>query len=92
VVHPDPVTAIGLTGHRVLSACAEELIVAALRAELGRHLDGELGGVSALADGANTLFPHAVLAAGGALIVRSTSGSTGGSPPTRRPPPAIGTW
>ena len=69
MVHPDPVTVIGITGHRELSARTEELVTAALRAEVGRHPDGKLVGVSALADGADTLFAQAVLDAGGALIV-----------------------
>ncbi|MFN2494648.1 MAG: hypothetical protein ABR608_01895 [Pseudonocardiaceae bacterium] len=42
---------------------------AVLRAEVGRYAAGELVGLSCLADGADTLFAHAVLDAGGSLTV-----------------------
>jgi hypothetical protein len=69
VVHPEPMTAIGITGHRGLSGPTERLVAAALRAEVARHADGELVGVSSIADGADSLFATAVLDAGGTLVV-----------------------
>jgi hypothetical protein len=62
-------TVIGITGHRGLSGCTEQLVAAALRAEVARYADGELVGVSAIADGADSLFAAAVLDAGGTLVV-----------------------
>lgn len=62
-------TAIGISGHRVLPPHTERLVVAALHDEVARHAGGDLVGVSALAEGADTLFAHAVLDAGGSLVV-----------------------
>jgi hypothetical protein len=60
-------TVIGLTGHRVLSRHVEQLVDAALRDVVGRYTGDQLVGVSALAEGADTLFARAVLDAGGSL-------------------------
>jgi hypothetical protein len=67
------VTVIGITGHRELSASTEELVVAAQRGVRSASR-GELVGVSALADEADTVLAHAVFArtvldVGGAVIV-----------------------
>jgi hypothetical protein len=60
-------TVIGITGHRVLPPHTERLVAAALREAVGRYDD--LVGVSALAEGADSLFAQAVLDAGGSLVV-----------------------
>ena len=60
-------TVIGISGHRVLPPHTERLVATALRDAVGRY--DELVGVSALAEGADTLFAHAVLDAGGSLVV-----------------------
>ncbi len=62
-------TRLAITGHRGLPQVTERLVEAALRAEVGRYAGGELVGLSCLADGADTLFAHAVLDAGGSLTV-----------------------
>mgnify|MGYP000730496978 CR=1 FL=1 len=59
-------TVIGITGHRVLPPHTERLVAAALREAVGRYDD--LVGVSALAEGADSLFAQAVLDAGGSLV------------------------
>jgi hypothetical protein len=61
-------TVIGISGHRVLPPRTEQLVVAALRDVVGGYTDDELVGVSALAEGADTLFAQAVLDAGGSLV------------------------
>lgn len=62
-------TRLAITGHRGLPADTEHLVDAALRAEIDRHArNGELVGVSALADGADSLFARAILDAGGELV------------------------
>ena len=61
-------TVVGITGHRVLPRAVEQLVDAALRDVVGRYTDDELVGVSALAEGADTLFARAVLDAGGSLV------------------------
>jgi hypothetical protein len=45
------------------------LVNAALRAEIGKHADGNLIGLSCLADGADALFARAILDQGGMLHV-----------------------
>jgi hypothetical protein len=62
-------TVIGITGHRGLSERTELLVAAALRDEVARYADDQLVGVSAIADGADSLFATAVLDAGGDLVV-----------------------
>jgi hypothetical protein len=47
----------------------ERLVDAALRNEVRGRADGELVGLSCIADGADTLFARAVLDAGGELVV-----------------------
>ena len=61
-------TRIAITGHRGLPDPTRTLVDAALRAELRRHGDPPLVGVSCLADGADALFAQAVLDEGGALV------------------------
>jgi hypothetical protein len=64
------VTRLGITGHRGLPAATERLVDTALRNEIaGYAQDGELVGVTAIADGADSLFAQAVLDAGGSLVV-----------------------
>lgn len=60
-------TRVAFTGHRGMPEDVAALVDAALREELLRHDDGELIGITSLADGADTLFAHAVLDAGGRL-------------------------
>lgn len=62
-------TRLAITGHRGLPADTERLVDAALRATVLERTDGELVGLSCLADGADTLFARAILDAGGKLIV-----------------------
>ncbi|GDY28421.1 hypothetical protein [Gandjariella thermophila] len=62
-------TTVAVTGHRGLSEATERLVAEALRAEIDRRAGADLVGVSCLADGADTLFAEAVLAAGGSLVV-----------------------
>lgn len=59
---------IGITGHRGLTGHTARLVDKALRTELGA-VTGELVGVSSIADGADSLFAHAVLDLGGSLVV-----------------------
>jgi hypothetical protein len=60
---------LAITGHRELNADTERLVDAALRAEIGNRASRGLVGLSCIADGADTLFAHAVLDAGGELVV-----------------------
>ncbi len=62
-------TRIAVSGHRGFTAEVEALIDRAVRTELAAHADGDLVGVSCLADGADQIFARAVLDAGGALEV-----------------------
>ncbi|GGM67150.1 hypothetical protein GCM10012275_42080 [Longimycelium tulufanense] len=59
---------LAVSGHRQLPEQTARVVDAALRAELRRHADGELIGLSCLADGADALFAQAVLDLGGALV------------------------
>ena len=61
-------TVIGISGHRVLPPPTEQLVEAALRDVVAQHADDELVGVSALAEGSDSLFAQAVLDAGGSLV------------------------
>jgi hypothetical protein len=63
------VTRLAITGHRDLPEETARLVDAALRAEIAKRNDGNLVGISCLADGADTLFAQAILDAGGTLIV-----------------------
>ena len=79
-------TAIGITGHRVLSPRTERLVDAALRDVVAKHADDDLVGVSALAEGADSLFADAVLDAGGSLVVVVPArGYRGALPAAHRP-------
>lgn len=62
-------TRLAITGHRELPEQTERLVDEALRTEIERHRSGDLTGVSAIADGADSLFARAVLDAGGSLVV-----------------------
>jgi len=62
------VTRIAVTGHRGFAPTVAHLIDEAIRAELETYVaDGELVGLSCLADGADQLFARAVLDLGGKL-------------------------
>ncbi len=61
-------TVIGISGHRVLPPHTERLVTAALRDVVAQHADEELVGVSALAEGADSLFAQEVLDADGSLV------------------------
>jgi hypothetical protein len=63
------VTRIGITGHRGLNTATTALIDAAIRSTLHDHTDADLVGVTCLADGADTIFAHAVLDQGGTIEV-----------------------
>lgn len=60
---------IAITGHRGLPAATERLVDRAIREQLAPYGNGDLVGVSNLADGADQLFARAVLDAGGRLEV-----------------------
>ncbi len=60
-------TRIAVSGHRGLTPDVEALIDRALRAELEQCRDGELVGLSCLADSTDQLFARAVLDVGGQL-------------------------
>jgi uncharacterized phage-like protein YoqJ len=60
---------IGITGHRELPVETSNLIDRALRAELEPFASNGLVGISAIADGADSLFAQAVLDLGGSLTV-----------------------
>jgi hypothetical protein len=60
---------IAITGHRGLPAATERLIDQAIRNQLTACRNGDLVGISNLADGADQLFARAVLDAGGHLEV-----------------------
>jgi hypothetical protein len=62
-------TRLAITGHRGLSRSTSALVAAALRGEIDKRMDGNLVGLSCIADGADTLFARAVLDHGGALHV-----------------------
>lgn len=61
-------TRVGITGHRGLNATTTALVDAAIRAAL-QDTGTELVGVTCLADGADTIFAHAVLDLGGTIEV-----------------------
>jgi len=62
------VTRIAISGHRRLAPAVAELVDAAIRTELRPHaVDGQLVGLSCLADGADQLFARAILDLGGKL-------------------------
>jgi hypothetical protein len=62
------VTRIAVTGHRGFTPAVARLIEEAIQAELEPYAaDGELVGLSCLADGADQLFARAVLDLGGKL-------------------------
>jgi hypothetical protein len=60
---------IAITGHRGLPAATERLIDQAIRKHLADYRNGDLVGISNLADGADQLFAQTVLDAGGQLEV-----------------------
>jgi hypothetical protein len=60
---------IAITGHRGLPAATERLINQDIRERLADYRNGDLVGISNLADGADQLFAQAVLDAGGRLEV-----------------------
>ncbi len=60
------VTKLAITGHRGLSQDTEQLVDAALRAEIAATPD--VVGLSCLADGADSLFAQTVLDHGGELV------------------------
>jgi hypothetical protein len=63
------VTRIAVSGHRGLTQDVVALIDAAIRSELAGVDPETLVGISCLADGADQIFAHAVLDAGGRLEV-----------------------
>lgn len=63
-------TRLAISGHRGLPPATERLVAAALRAAVGQRAeDGDVVGLTCLADGADSLFAQAVLDLGGALHV-----------------------
>lgn len=62
-------TRLAITGHRGLPEATERAVDAELRAELAGRANGELIGLSCIADGADTMFARAVLDLGGSLQV-----------------------
>ncbi|MGQ4615303.1 hypothetical protein [Nocardia sp. R7R-8] len=62
-------TRVAITGHRGLPSDTTALVEAELRSQISARADGELVGVSCIADGPDSLFASAVLEAGGSLLV-----------------------
>lgn len=63
-------TRLAVTGHRGLSEKTTALVDAALRSEISKYAgDGDLVGLSCIADGADTLFARAILDHDGTLHV-----------------------
>lgn len=62
-------TRLAITGHRGMPSDTEHLVDTALRNEIREYADGELVGLTCIADGADTLCARAVLEAGGELVV-----------------------
>ncbi len=63
-------TRLAVSGHRGLPPATRQLVVTALRTEISiRAADGDLIGLTCLADGADSLFAQAVLDVGGSLHV-----------------------
>jgi hypothetical protein len=60
---------IAISGHRGLPAATERLINQDIRKQLADYRNGDLVGISNLADGADQLFAQAVVDAGGQLEV-----------------------
>lgn len=60
---------LAISGHRGLPGGTEQLIAAAVRAELLRYKPADLVGITCLADGADQIFARAVLDVGGRLDV-----------------------
>jgi hypothetical protein len=60
---------IAITGHRGLPAATGRLINQDIRKQLADYRNGDLVGISNLADGADQLFAQAVVDAGGQLEV-----------------------
>src|SRR5882724_4800182 len=60
---------LAVSGHRGLPEPTERLIDEALRAEIRSRTNGDLIGVTCIADGADSLFAQAVLDFGGSLHV-----------------------
>ncbi|MEU6269638.1 hypothetical protein [Saccharopolyspora shandongensis] len=61
-------TRLAISGHRGLPQLTTELVKEALCTELKKY-EGDLVGLSCIADGADALFARAVLDQGGALVV-----------------------
>ena len=77
---------IAITGHRGLPAATERLVDRDIRDHLAADAaEGDLVGVSNLADGADQIFARAVLDAGGRLEVDRPGGPVPGWPPGSRP-------
>ena len=60
-------TRIGCTGHQSLSPTTRRDVAAAIANILAAEVDGDLTGLTSLAEGADQIFALAVLAAGGRL-------------------------
>ncbi|MEO9249126.1 hypothetical protein ABDK96_15690 [Citricoccus nitrophenolicus] len=60
-------TRIGCTGHQRLSPSTRRIVAAAIADVLVTEADDDLIGLTSLAEGADQLFAHVVLAAGGQL-------------------------
>ena len=60
-------TSVGITGHQTLSSQTQRLIAAAIAAQLAELSNNELVGYTSLAVGADQVFAHCLLAAGGTL-------------------------
>lgn len=62
-------TRLAVTGHRGLPEPTARIIATALDSEIAQRATPDLIGLTCLADGADTLFAHAILAHGGQLHV-----------------------
>lgn len=62
-------TRTAISGHRGLPPETPAVVAAEIRARVAQRADGDLVGVSCLADGPDTLFAQAVPRLGGSLVV-----------------------
>ena len=60
---------LAVTGHRGLTEATQRLVDAGLRRIIAEYAEGDLVGLSCIADGADSIFAQAILDAGATLVV-----------------------
>lgn len=60
---------LAVTGHRGLTEATQRLVDAGLRHIIAEYAEGDLVGLSRIADGADSIFAQAILDAGATLVV-----------------------